>query len=1040
MLHPDAAATPPYPSRAPWRDLLAWITLALAALAIFWPLGLTNRIPAGVDALTYFTPYWAYRMAAFRAGSVPLWNPYLFLGAPFLANPQAAVLYPLHWPLSWLSPSAALVWSALLHAWLAAGFTYTFARRSLGLTRPAAWLAGLLFGLGGFTLAHVENINQLNGLAWLPAQLWLLDETCRAIGWRGRIRWGAGLTLVLALQFLAGHTQTTFINLVGLGLYALGPILWDLATERHAWTAAHTRTALARLIPLLTLAPALLLCAAQLLPTLELNTLGLRTGGLPYRQAVSFSLRPRLLAQSLLPPYAGGLSEAFGSEGYAEFVSYVGLAGLALAAIGAYYLLRRGPRSANPAASQRRAAWIALLLLVAAGFLLALGGYDPLYYVLWRIVPGFALFRAPARWLALYTLGVACLAGLGLDAWMERHFSQPLPQPLPSDGRGAGWRARLRWRLQLRWSPSPPFLLREGGAGGLGFAGSGGLGSAATWGLGLLLVLAILALLAYQQFPRLLTVAGWAAALVIVGLLLWWGRRRSAWARAGLLTLALAELWVGSRALPYVQAAAPSVVGLRNAPAALLAATADQPPAGRDRFLSLSDIRFDPGDLAELRSAQAGRLSSDAIERGVRAAKQVEVIAPNLSLLLNLPAVDGYDGGVLPLHRYVELEQLFLPADRVSSDGRLREYLTAIPPDRLLDLTGTRFAITDKQNDLWAADVYYDLEQSVTLEPGRGLSLNLSSYPAFSATAAGVVSYLAPAAPGGAAVEIPAGQPVAEITFIDAAGRAVTLPIRAGEATAWGASADTGNAGRVTVARTWPASTGAEGRDYLARLPFPAPLTPVSMTVRALPDAPGALILRGLSLIDARTAAHTAITLSPRGDFRLIHSGDVKVYERTAALGRAWLVHGAQGVADDAAGLAALARPDFDPAATVALEGEPVALPPAAALPSEKVTVEAYTAEHIALCVHAERPGFLVLADATYPGWQATVDGQPTPVRTANLLFRAVSITPGDHQVTFNYRPVSWQRGVALSLAAAVALIVLCALTLFPRRPSTPDV
>jgi hypothetical protein len=130
------------------RDVLAWLGLALATLAVLWPLGLTDRVLAGVDALTYFTPYWAYRLSALRAGQIPLWNPYLFLGAPFLANPQAAVLYPLHWPLSWLSPASALIWSALLHTWLAAGFTYTFGRRSLGLTRPAAWLAGCALAAG----------------------------------------------------------------------------------------------------------------------------------------------------------------------------------------------------------------------------------------------------------------------------------------------------------------------------------------------------------------------------------------------------------------------------------------------------------------------------------------------------------------------------------------------------------------------------------------------------------------------------------------------------------------------------------------------------------------------------------------------------------------------------------------------------------------------------------------------------------------------------------------------------------------------------
>ena len=190
---------------------------------------------AGVDAFTYFTPYWAYRMAELRAGHLPLWNPYLFLGVPFLANPQAAVLYPLHWPLSWLRPEQALIWSAALHVWLAAGFTYAFGRRSLRLSRPAAWLAGLVFGLGGFTLARVENINQLNALAWLPALLWLYDETARAANWRSRIRSGAALAVVMALQLLAGHTQTAFVNLVGLGLWAA----WSAIASTRGRTRAR---------------------------------------------------------------------------------------------------------------------------------------------------------------------------------------------------------------------------------------------------------------------------------------------------------------------------------------------------------------------------------------------------------------------------------------------------------------------------------------------------------------------------------------------------------------------------------------------------------------------------------------------------------------------------------------------------------------------------------------------------------------------------------------------------------------------------------
>ena len=155
-----------------------------------------------------------------------------------------------------------------------------------------------------------------------------------------------------------------------------------------------------------------------------------------------------------------------------------------------------------------------------------------------------------------------------------------------------------------------------------------------------------------------------------------------------------------------------------------------QPPAGRDRFLSLSDIRFDPGDLAELRASQAGRLPPDAVERLVRAAKQVEVIAPNLPLLYHLPAVDGYDGGLLPLGRYGQLQTLFVPPDLLFRTAGCVSSSTQIPAERLLDLTGVRFVITDKQNDLWVDNVYYDLEQGARAGAGTGVGSRSLHLPA----------------------------------------------------------------------------------------------------------------------------------------------------------------------------------------------------------------------------------------------------------------------------------------------------------------------
>lgn len=1023
-------------SREPGRrgEALRWLLLALAlaagVLLVYAPLLLTNRVLGSGDAFTYFTPYRDYANTALRAGRLPLWNPYLFLGAPFLANPQTAIFYPLHWLFIALPAAASLKASLALHVWLAGLGAAVYVRRVARLGWLAALTAALILSLSGYLGARAGQINQVSAVAWLPWLLVLLETS--APRWRlspsgqppgpplPAVRWLAlaGLALVVALQLLAGHTQSSFINLTGLMLAALWPGLAALAAAgwrlaRRAWTALASRggrgtthrpgaeegaaaldkSALAAasgrgLIALSAVVLGFLLAAVQLLPTLELSSLSIRSGGLSWREAVSFSLQLRGLLLTLLPSYGENLAGRFATPAYGEYVAYTGLAGLLLALLAV--LRWRAAAGRRPLASP----WGLAVGLALGGFFLALGAFNPLYYVLVKVVPGFDLFRAPARWMLLYTFGVSVLAAHGVAT---------LPG-LPGLGRDGRLALRGRWRRVAA-------------------------------------VLAVLAaaLLLAQRWPGAPTWLFWGlTALALAGIVLW--QRRQPRAILLLAPLLLVELTVASLALEHRRPTAPeAITSLRTAPAHLVAAARQAEAAGGipGRFLSLSGITYDPGDLAQIQQMFAAYLPPQAIYDLVVASKLQEIVAPNLPLLWRLPAVDGYDGGVLPLRRYVDLQTLFIPAGALAEDGRLREQLETVPPSRLLRLLSVEHVITDKTFDVWRDGVYYDLELSTQLQPGQAVEIEDAGR--LEATGLGLWSHLA----GGAAV--PDGTPVAEVV-VEGAGSSETLLLRAGADTAEGQWTSSAAHGQPDERQPWP--RGQAGWDYLARADWAGPLLPERITVRNL-AAGSDLVLRGVSLLDRRTGAHAALTMPADGRFQRVQSGDVKVYENLEPLPRAYVVGQILTAPDDAAALALMADPSFEPSEQVVLLAGDLAAAgladqaaqlasPAAGSPVQPV---AYGPEQVTLDATLEASGVLVLADTWYPGWQATVDGAPAALLRANYLLRGVLLPAGHHRVQFEFRPAALQQGAVISLAAAAAVLALAAVGIWRqerKRPGSP--
>ncbi|MGD8491552.1 MAG: YfhO family protein, partial [Anaerolineae bacterium] len=379
-------------------DVGAAVLLFLLNLGFFWRILFTPdawKPSGGGDLASFLFPIYRFAAASLHEGTLPLWNPHLYGGAPFLADMQTGLFYPPNLLLYLLSPEfsyKALEWMAALHVFLAGLFMYLCLRYlepRRPLRVPAALLGATAYMFSDMFVVHFGNLNLIAVSAWLPLVLLLF--------WRGLRSRSLGLVggagVALGLSTLAGHLQITLY--LGLAL-ALATIV-DACTDRKTWRErAWSLLALG-----VSAVVAAGLSALVLLPTWEYTQLSPRAE-LSYWDAARFSLIPGLLGEMLVPSlFSTREPLLYWGVWDRVAVGYVGIFPLILAALAV--LLRRGRR-------------VRLFLVIGVvAFLLALGSESVFHGWMYRLLPGFGQIRAPARLVLLVDLALAGLAALGLD-------------------------------------------------------------------------------------------------------------------------------------------------------------------------------------------------------------------------------------------------------------------------------------------------------------------------------------------------------------------------------------------------------------------------------------------------------------------------------------------------------------------------------------------------------------------------------------------------------------------------------------------------
>jgi hypothetical protein len=626
--------------------------------------------------------------------------------------------------------------------------------------------------------------------------------------------------------------------------------------------------------------------------------------------------------------------------------------------------------------SRRKAVSIFWASVAVLAFLLALGSLTPLASLAYHL-PVINRFRAPARHLIEASFAVSVLAGIGVGAILRREATRRLILTTVAAGAcvmGAGLLVLLSSRMSQYASAKGVARL-----------------DALPWSNSAV------------GTPLLIFLAG---AIVM----LYWLKEPASRVRRGLL-LSVLILDLASFGWFHSWHDFPAPEGVLNPPAAA-AKYRDALGVSGQRMLSV---------------------------RGTMAAP--EEFPPNLSRLWGVPNATVY--GPLALSRTMRLMSML-------QDGSIASTWKQAS-DKSLDVMAVRYVFLprsevtkDERGISWERenmDIW--LGAGCDHPPRYSVKFDLPAHAR--ATTLYVVSRLA------CAVPLKDGEEVARVLVTDAEGQVQTESLLAGRDTSeWSYDCRVIKPQvqhrQAQVFSSFPASMydePCEGHFYLSRLNL-TPARDVSAVELQWAGHGGAMTVDKISLMDEGKGASEAVSpLSIKGNpWRFVEeTGQARVYENAGVMPRAWLVHEVVNLAPEEMLLAIkTARlPDgriFDPA-RVALVEDPSPTP----MQGEEAGAEAARAEVTQLSndfmevrTASPAPSFLVTSDAYYPGWRATMDGEQVMVFRANYALRGVQLPPGEHVIRFEFRPKTFYYGAAISLLAALILIVSLMLPVLWRK------
>ncbi|MCF6147607.1 MAG: YfhO family protein [Candidatus Kuenenia sp.] len=368
--------------------------------------------------------YWRYfGFNTLANGTLPLWNPYIYSGSPFVGGIQSALFYPLNLIFLIFPIHVAINYSIILHVFLSGVFTYLYVRylrffreekqnsallkneEAGGLTRTSCMISAIIFMFCAPQIFHVYpgHLPNLCTMIWLPLVLLFSELFLRT----RRLLYAFLGGIVVACNILAGHPQYFFYTAIAVSLYFIIRILQEVIDHKSLKAAGYSLAGFCIIY-----VTGFFLSLIQLLPAIEMVKHSARQS-LTYEWVGQFSFLPENFITLFLPDFFGDLFNApyWGRCYLWEMSLYLGIPSLMLCGIASFNF---------------KSGYTRIFLIIALiTTILALGKFTPLFKILYAVVPGFNMFRGNSKFIFIVAFSLSVLAGFGLE-YLQNVFAKKM--------------------------------------------------------------------------------------------------------------------------------------------------------------------------------------------------------------------------------------------------------------------------------------------------------------------------------------------------------------------------------------------------------------------------------------------------------------------------------------------------------------------------------------------------------------------------------------------------------------------------------------